>query len=570
MVLDAITQISQSVVTKMETNVARDCNERKQEIGHPMPDDASAQPNVLFIMTDQQRFDTIASLGNSDIYTPNIDRLVRRGAAFTNAYSTTPVCIPARYTIRTGCEAPSTGIGMSSPKEYFQNQGQLHADIEMRCGPYLASTMGMLGYRTFGVGKFHTLPWGAPVGFDIQLNSEEYYIADDRPRDAYVSFLTKEHPEYAWIESLHGERTEMYYMPQRSPLPAHLTVEAWAADQTVELVNVNDDRPWFGFVSFIGPHPPFAPPQPFNRIYNPDRMPQPVCGEKSVDHMDQYLPYMNHKIWADEITDSHARVLKARYYGEITYIDYCIGKILDSIEDREDSDNTVICFFSDHGEHLGDHHSWQKESFFESSARIPFLVSWPRKIPICTRSDLVCLTDLFGIATSVAGFPELREGGDVVGALTASQGNGSVRNTLFGYYGEPGTWKFKLMVRRGQWKLIYFANGGLTQLYNVEEDGQELKEMSDRHGDVVESLIEAAVEELERRGCINALEGGKLREVPFRSCSDLLTEERSRAKQAAPNRNPSSRIHQFDPCDRVRGFPDHPLEVLDTFSWNAN
>src|SRR5207302_9273711 len=101
---------------------------------------------------------------------PNLDRLAARGAVFTNAYSTCPVCMPARYTIRSGCEPPTTRL-WSNTAAY----DDMHAAIERRCGPYLAATMGRLGYRTFGVGKFHTWPWEAPVGFDVQLYSEELY-----------------------------------------------------------------------------------------------------------------------------------------------------------------------------------------------------------------------------------------------------------------------------------------------------------------------------------------------------------------------------------------------------------
>ena len=231
------------------------------------------RPNVLFIMTDQQRFDTIAALGNDDIYTPNYDRLVRRGVTFTNAYSTCPVCVPARYTVRTGCEPPKLRIfsnGRSNPAP-----GQAAA-MEDRCGDYLARTMANLGYRTFGIGKFHTQPWNEDLGYEVHLHSEELYgTPEQRQQDAYAGWIAREHPAFDYIEALMGERTEMYYMPQVSPLPAELTVEAWAADRAVEQINAGDGRPYFGFISFIGPHPPFAPPVPYNRLYDPDRMPNP-------------------------------------------------------------------------------------------------------------------------------------------------------------------------------------------------------------------------------------------------------------------------------------------------------
>src|SRR5579884_2636888 len=109
------------------------------------------RPDILFIMTDQQRFDTIAALGNSSIYTPNLDRLVRRGISFSNAYAACPVCVAARYTIQTGCEPPTTRVFSNVKAKPAAGQAD---GMEERCGPYLARAMSKLGYRTFWVGKF--------------------------------------------------------------------------------------------------------------------------------------------------------------------------------------------------------------------------------------------------------------------------------------------------------------------------------------------------------------------------------------------------------------------------------
>lgn len=497
------------------------------------------KPNILFIMTDQQRADTIAALGNPHIYTPNFDRLVKRGIAFTSAYSTCPVCVPARYTIRTGCEPPKTGTYDNSPPDLVPGQADT---MEARCGKYLARTMADLGYRTFGIGKFHTHPVDEDLGFEVHLRSEELYgTPEQRRKDSYASFIAKEHPEYDWIEGLMGERTEMYYMPQMRPMPASIAVESWAADRAIEQIGKAGGRPFFGFVSFVGPHPPFAPPLPFNRMYDPDRMPNPVCGDLAVDHMDEFLAYMNYAIWAEDINDPHARVLKARYYGVISYIDHCLGRILDAVEARPDADNTLICFFSDHGDHLGDHHSWQKESFFEAACHVPFLVSWPSRLPKgATNSDLVCLTDLFGVATGAAGRPEIRDGMDLLGAFERSS---KPRQRLIGYHGVPGTPRFKVMVRDGDWKYIFIANGGREQLFNIAEDPHELRQLIEVSPDVAARLREAAVSALTVPNADRALDDGKLRSFPFEPM-------------------PRSRIYQFDRSRGVRGFPANPGDVL--------
>jgi len=504
------------------------------------------QPNILFIMTDQQRFDTIASLGNPHIYTPNLDRLVRRGVAFVNAYSTCPVCVPARMTIRTGCEPPTTRIFSNRPSKPVPGQAPT---MEERTGPFLARTLRRHGYRTFGIGKFHTPgKWDLDIGYETHLHSEELYAtADQRRRDSYAAWIREKHPAFDYLEGLMGERTEMYYMPQLSPEPAEASVEGWAADRAVEQIRADDGRPYFGFTSFIGPHPPFAPPIPFNRIYDPDRMPNPVKGSLEVDHADEQIPFMNRLVWAEDINDSHARVLKARYYGEITYIDACLGRILDAVDARADAENTLICFFADHGDHLGDHHAWQKESFFEASCHIPFLVSWPARLPRGRiRGDLVCLTDLFGLATSAAGKPELREGVDL---LALCEGKAEPREELVGYYGEPGTFRFKIMVRRGEWKYIFIANGNREQLFNLREDPREFTNRAADRVEVLRSLRLRAVAACRRAGARDALSGDELRGFPFKK----LTRPR--------------RIYQFDRSRGVTGFPQHPKEVLEKFGY---
>lgn len=497
------------------------------------------RPNVLFIMTDQHRFDAISALGNRDIYTPNLDRLAARGVVFRNAYSTCPVCVPARYTIRTGCDPHTTRIFSNAKPDLIDG---MPSTMNGRCGPYLAQTMRSLGYRTFGIGKFHTQPWDEELGYDVHLHSEELYATPEQRRgDAYASWIAKQQPAYDFIEGLMGERTEMYYMPQMSPTPAHADVEGWAAQRAVEQIGMGGNRPYFGFISFIGPHPPFAPPIPFNRIYDPDRMPNPVQGELETDHMDEQLPFMNYAIWAEDINNSHARVLRARYYGEITYIDHCIGQILDAVEKRGDTANTLICFYSDHGDHLGDHHAWQKESFFDVSCHVPFFVSWPDKIAAGTVSqNLVCLTDLFGIATKAGGKMDCRQGIDVLGMLA---GSARPRQTLFGYYGEPASRRFKIMARQDHWKYIWMANGGREQLFDLARDPLEHSNLIDSAHEIAGRLRSAAAGACDRPELRAALDGHGLRALSFEA-------------------RPLRRIYQFDRSRGVTGFPKHPEDVL--------
>ncbi len=500
------------------------------------------KPNVLFLMCDQLRFDAISALGNARICTPNIDRLVKRGISFTNAYSTCPVCVPARATLRTGCEPYHTAVTENALPHPLPGQP---VDMEERCGKYLARTMQGLGYRTFGIGKFHAVPdaW-QNLGYDIQLHSEpQPHSAEWRKRDHYTHWIETEHPDFAYLESFQGERSDCYYIPQCAPLPRELCMEGWAAEQTRKFIHDQPSgQPWFGFVSFFGPHPPFAPPVPFNRMYNPENMSGPILGEIGTDHLDDTIPSMNYAVWAEQIGPLLNRQLKARYYGEISYIDWCIGKILDEVDKRPDAANTLIALFSDHGDHLGDHHAWQKESFFEASCRIPLLISWPDQLKADVRDNqLAALTDLFGVATRAAGTPEMRDGHDILGAHLKQT---APRERLYGYYGSPGERGFKAMVRWGQWKLISIANGGRMQLYNLEIDPYETKNLVFSQGKIAKQMVEWLTEQLLSSPFMaRSVENGQLVQHPF---------------QMAPRQ----RLCQFGYPGPVGSFfPDDPDEV---------
>lgn len=497
------------------------------------------RPNILFVMTDQQRFDTIAALGNPHIFTPNLDRLVQRGVSFSRAYATCPVCVAARYTIRTGCEPPTTRVFNNAAPVPARGQP---AGMEERCGPYLGRTMSRLGYRTFGVGKFHTAPWNEDLGYETFLTSEETYNSVTRPGDGYASWLAREHPEFNFVEQLMGERTEMYYIPQRSAVPAELGVEAWAADRTVEQISATgDERPYFGFVSFVGPHPPLAPPIPFNRMYDPDRLPPSLLGTLETDHMDEEIPYMRYAIWADAINEPLAKIVRARYYGEISYIDSCLGKILDAVDMSATASNTLICFFSDHGDLLGDHHGWQKQNFFEASCRIPFLLSWPAQLPAgAVRPELVSLADLFGIATGAAGSAELRQGTNVLETLG---GGSQARPFLVGMAELPGSEFFKVMVVDSEWKYIFMANGAREQLFNLQRDPNELSNCIASDRAIAREMHARAAAACNVPGASDALEGSTLRSFSYRQ-------------------RPRRRIYQFDESHGVRGFPEKPEAVF--------
>jgi choline-sulfatase len=210
-----------------------------------------------------------------------------------------------------------------------------------------------------------------------------------------------------------------------------------------------------------------------------------------------------------------------------------IGRLLDTVEARDDADHTVICFVSDHGELLGDHNGWQKENYFEAATRIPFLLSWPEQIPSgALNQSLVCLEDIFGIVTSAGGNQQLRDGADV---LSVARGETTeLRDQLIGVFGTPATDRFKVMVRWESYKLIWMANGGEMQLFDLNTDPLELVPLVG-HQELKDLLMSKMVEHLRGEGLDEAFSGDELWQSPWSEW-------------------PQARILQFDASRGINGF----------------
>jgi arylsulfatase len=490
--------------------------------------------NVLLILTDQMRHDVIRASGNEKIYTPNLDQLISDGVVMDHAYSPTPVCVPARYCIRTGCTSLTT--------RYFQNE-EPHlrsddpSDTRDRCGPFLAHYMRAQGYRTFGVGKFHTIPVEEDIGYDVYLRCEEM---DGYP-DAYTRYIESQ-PAYRHLEQLQGERTNMYYQPQSSALPKEVTSESWVADRVIEQLHKVDDRPFFGVASFVGPHPPFAPPVPFNRMYDPDTMDDPISGPDEIDFMDERVRWNSYFVFAEDMSTAHIRTLKSRYYGEISYIDWCIGKMIRELKALGLYDDTMVIFTSDHGEFLGDHQAVQKENFFEASTHVPMIITHARSFGGGTHCAVpVSLTDLFGLVTSVTDKQELREGCDIAGIL-ADSSRSIVRKMIFGISSAPGSLDFRMMVLAYPWKYVFHANGGGELLFDLSEDVHEQNNRIEEQRETATAMRTACIAHLLEHGEVDALENGSFK-VFERTVLPLY------------------RCYQFNSFRSVTGFPDMAEDI---------
>lgn len=323
--------------------------------------------NILHIFTDMQRFDTIAALGNGVIKTPHLDRLVKSGVAFTSCYSPSPVCISARCSMIYG--------------QYPHNTGTYENTLMPTDGR--ESFMGALtrgGYRTHGIGKCHFTPDAYALrGFQSREVQEEGGIGEeDLPRADYMGYLKER--GYDHITEAYGIRGELYYTPQVSQLPAEDHPTQWIGDRSVKFIEEQSgsDDPWYLYSSFIHPHPPVAVPTPWHKLYRPTQMPLPNMPENYEELHCFINRVQNRYKYRDQGRDLNLiRAFKAYYYASISFVDYQIGRLLESLEKTGQLEDTLILFTSDHGEHLGDYDCWGKRSMHDSSARVPMIVSRP-------------------------------------------------------------------------------------------------------------------------------------------------------------------------------------------------
>jgi arylsulfatase A-like enzyme len=339
------------------------------------------RPNILFVLTDQQRLDSMAAYGNRWIDTPHMDALAARSVIFENTYCTQPVCTPARASVLTGLYPHATGV--------VRNNIHLPAET-----PSLGELMPQ-EYHNAYMGKWHL---GNDViaqrGFDTWIAIEDFH----RKHYSRREYRNVEPAYNDWLRS-HGI----------TPPPWTQSYEAWAGgaglteEQTqagflghVASEFIRDypggahaGEPWLLMVNFFEPHPPYT--GPLNHLYDPQSidvgeafMRPPETGSLVNRLRSQfYLEGGNNPLGLaggdvhDTTTEAGWRRLRAQYFANVTLVDRQLGRILEALEASGQASNTVIVFSSDHGEMAGDHGMCEKRTLYDGASRVPLLVHVP-------------------------------------------------------------------------------------------------------------------------------------------------------------------------------------------------
>lgn len=427
------------------------------------------QPNIILIMTDQQRGDCLGIEGHPALQTPNMDYLATSGARFARAYSTCPSCIAARRSLMTG--------------QHPQTHGMVgyHDFLEWDAPPTLPGMLSQAGYQTQIVGRsMHLHPRRKRYGFDHMT------LLDHRNPSEYTDFLKRNQVESAGglygTGVMHNDWTAHPWHMDEALHPTN-----WTVHEALRFLERRDPScPFFLVVSFIAPHPPLVPPAFYLDRYLRMDLPDPVIGDWAMPPKEggKGVEVAAANV---ELKGEALRCARAGYYGLINHVDDQVRRFLNPVTgiQRMFGDNTIVLLTSDHGEMLGDHYLWRKSLAYEPAARIPLLIRAPKryglgagkviKHPVCLEDVMPTLLDFAGIDV-----PETVEGRSLLPLLRD----------------EGCPWREHLHIEHsprqhgltdGHKKFIWDSQNGGEQFFDLANDPTEcrnLAELSQFDGEV--------------------------------------------------------------------------------------
>lgn len=470
----------------------------------------SKQPNIVLITCDHLRGDFLGCAGHPIVQTPHMDQLATRGVRFSQAYSPTPICIPARATIMTGLEGNSHGLT------------EFQSGFELPVQETLPQQLRDAGYQTKVVGKMHVYPERRHYGFETMLLCEEGRLlgkpyGENRGYDDYEQWLAEQ--GYPGQAHAHGMAINEYAATPWH-LPDHLHPTEWIGHQTCKEIKRRDwTRPLFMWASFTAPHPPLTPLLKDLYMYDRDVMPKPYIGDWSNEHAEYHQTNLIR--FGDLNSDKKIDLAYRSFFAMITHVDRQIGRIIGTLHDEGMLDNTWFIITSDHGDNLGDHRLWQKGSFLKGACNIPLIIAPPLAkenrlqdlgadwLPGTVNESVVGLQDIMPTCLHIgrAQCPETIDGKSLVPMVKDC--TESVREVLLGEFGNLG--KRSLMLTDGKWKYIWYEEDGKELLFHIQEDPHEMENFSSHEDLILREWRGKLVDVLSARLDDPAVEKGRLR-----------------------------------------------------------
>ncbi len=437
---------------------------------------AQAQPNILLIYVDDLGYGDLGSYGHPVIQTPNIDALAADGMRFSSYYAPSAICSPSRAGLLTGRTPYRTGIKSWIPN----NSGVYLRDHELT----LAELLKESGYATGHIGKWH-------------LNSDLGTDTEPQPRDQGFDYY---YGHNAFQLPHNHNPTNLFRNETALPPQEGYTAELYAGEAIRWLDSVDDDRPFFLYLSMAEPHTSFANPPEFNRLYRQFTNGEivPIVNGGSVPPKESLIPRG-----------------PGEYYANVTYMDAQIGRVLAWLDDNDHYDDTVVVFASDNGAVTSNWFNWwetnaygstgglrgRKHLLYEGGIRVPAIIRYPQVVEAGVVNDTPIIgMDWFATLARLGGadIPTDRAiDGIDISPLFAGQALPD--RTLFWamFAAEDGVTEIEYVVRAGPWKLMLDVSGQPRELYNLETDALEFFDELDERPDVVEQLARKAQSILE-------------------------------------------------------------------------
>ena len=430
----------------------------------------AVESNVLLIMADEFARHVMGCAGHPLVRTPHLDRLAHRGVRFTQAYTNSPICVPARAALHTGRYVHDIRC-WNSAQPYRGGQESW------------AHRLRRHGMDTVSAGKLHFRRTQDDNGFAPEL--QPMHVKDGI---GWAPGLLRnppgDYPAAADLAAQVGALETEYHAYDRSV--------AAAATGWLERRTGADGRPWALFVSFVSPHYPLAaPPRWFDLYRNADLpSPKPYAGNwREHPALRETLRFFDYDRYFDDASrDAAVRA----YLGLIGFVDDLIGQVLAALDSAGFADNTTIIFTSDHGEMLGDFGLWTKQVMFEGSAGIPMILAGPGSAAGRTVGTPVSLVDVFPTVLDAAGAPPAP--GPLPGRslMEIAAAPDAPERPVLSEYHDGGSITGAFMLRRGAWKLVHHE-GFAPQLFDLSADPDEQHDLAREPAvaDVLNSMLAA-------------------------------------------------------------------------------
>lgn len=415
-----------------------------------------ARKNLLIVMTDEHTRKVMGCYGNPHVKTPNMDRLAARGTLFERAYSTSPICIPARAIIATGRYVNETRNWDNAFAYTGAHRSWMHA-------------LSDAGWRVESIGKLHFRNEEDDTGFQKQ-HLPMHVVGATGDVLGCVRDPMPPRPASRKMAEKIGPGTSSY--SDYDVDICELTV-SWLKDRAAE----GDAAPWALFASFVTPHFPLIAPELFYDMYkDKGLMPQKPWPPEAEDH--PWLAAFRKSFLFDNFTPETTAIALACYYGLVSFVDDRIGKVLDTLEALGMADDTLVIYTSDHGDNIGERGLWGKSNFFEEAAGIPMIVAGPG-MPTGKRSKTpVSLYDIYPTALDWAGVSDAEEGArpgrSLLPLATAAD---DPDRPVVGEYHAAGAATGTFMVRKGRFKYIHYVDYP-PQLFDLDADFEETADLA--------------------------------------------------------------------------------------------